>query len=86
MPYLITEIVSPSHKIHIKQTDTKATVELAENSRGNNSNFVLLIGLDDQEQQNDDGEKSQENITSGTARMWVEKDEKGHYATMVSTE
>lgn len=49
MPYKITSLEVPSHAIKVKQTETKASVELDSpvGFQGLKNDFVLLIGLEE---------------------------------------
>ena len=49
MPYKITSIEAPNHQLKLKQTETKATVELhaPPGFEGLKEDFVLLIGLEE---------------------------------------
>ena len=48
MPYKITSLEAPNHKIKVKKTETKATLELdAPGFEGLKEDFVLLIGLEE---------------------------------------
>ena len=68
MPCTITGLSSPTHRLRSKQTDTMATVELAEAVPSLETGFTLVVGL------------SQAHVP----RMWVEEDAEGHQATMLT--
>ncbi|XP_019851276.1 PREDICTED: uncharacterized protein LOC100633591 isoform X2 [Amphimedon queenslandica] len=67
MPFTIRTIESPAHKIKMKKTDTKATVELCPGEKLG-TGFQLLIGL----------------AEIHVPRMWVEENDKGHHACMLT--
>lgn len=49
MPYKITLLEVPNHQIKVKQTETRASIELDTPAgfQGFNNDFVLLIGLEE---------------------------------------
>jgi hypothetical protein len=49
MPYKITTLTVPNHKVKVKHTETKATLELhsAPGFNGLCDDFVVLIGLEE---------------------------------------
>lgn len=68
MPFEITELRSPTHYIKCKKTQTKATVKYSNSKTGESfdSDFILMIGVASPHQ----------------PRMWIEKNEKNHSASM----
>lgn len=68
MPFEITELSSPTHYIKSKKAQTKATVKYSNSktSEAFDSDFILMIGVANPHQ----------------PRMWIEKNEKNHSASM----
>ncbi|XP_065907778.1 protein mono-ADP-ribosyltransferase PARP4-like isoform X3 [Dysidea avara] len=68
MPFKIRTIESPTHKLRIKKTATKAVVEMCEGDDGLGDGFQLLVGL----------------AEIHVPRMWVEENDQSHHACMLT--
>ncbi|XP_065907785.1 protein mono-ADP-ribosyltransferase PARP4-like isoform X2 [Dysidea avara] len=68
MPFKIRTIESPTHKLKIKKTATKAVVEMCEGGSGLGDGFQLLVGL----------------AEIHVPRMWVEENDQSHHACMLT--
>ena len=68
MPYKIEKLESLSHQVRVKQTETKAVVELKNQNKPFDTDFILQIKIEN----------------AFEPRMWIEQNEKGSYAGMLS--